>query len=136
MSEREKLLLCPFCGGLAQMETVQVHTFDISRYSVGCSSDGDDGECMGYQSMTTFARKTDAAKAWNKRAGGWQPIASAPKDGTSVLVSGPSFPAKHGPYISTGMYRDGMWFEREEMYPREWLNARTHWQPLPAPPED
>lgn len=40
---------------------------ESNRWSVGCDS-ADEPECMGYQSFTTFARRDDAAKAWNTRA--------------------------------------------------------------------
>lgn len=76
---------------------------------------------------------------------GWRPIESAPKDGTTILVSfgtrgvhavawcEPSGfdheiwcvdDGKHGPYALRG------WSEK----PRP--TAPTHWRPLPAPPKD
>jgi hypothetical protein len=59
-----KLLRCPFCGGIATMEQTE-----DNRWSVGCS-DALGAECMGYQSLTTFARRGEAEAAWNRRAPG------------------------------------------------------------------
>lgn len=61
----------------------------------------------------------------------WQPIETAPKDGTPVLVydanwcgnMGPRVtPAGWAPYTDGGGYWPG-------------VTEPTHWQPLPAPPE-
>jgi hypothetical protein len=38
------------------------------RWSVGCSEHDAEDECIGYISLTTFARQADAIKAWNRRA--------------------------------------------------------------------
>lgn len=56
------LLPCPFCGKSATMEQTEG-----SRWSVGCDA-ADEIACMGYQNFTTFARRSDAVKAWNTRA--------------------------------------------------------------------
>jgi len=57
---------CPFCGCSASVEEVEGGA-DPVRFSVGCDN-GDEADCMGYQSLTTFARRSDAISAWNKRA--------------------------------------------------------------------
>lgn len=56
------LLPCPFCGGSATMEQTEGN-----RWSVGCDN-SDEPSCMGYQSLTTFDRRSNAVKAWNTRA--------------------------------------------------------------------
>lgn len=63
-----KLILpCPFCGGRAAVE--EVGNGPYVRFSVGCTTDGDcDGICMGYQSLTTFDRRSEAIAAWNRRS--------------------------------------------------------------------
>jgi hypothetical protein len=71
----ETLRKCPFCGGEADYE--QVGSFAMREgcaWSVGCR----DEACIGFQSVTTFARKAEAAAAWNTRtAPQWQPIEGA-----------------------------------------------------------
>lgn len=63
----------------------------------------------------------------------WQPIESAPKDGTKVLAFGPHVNNREGSYIEVTPYWNGL-------HPRwsvEWMDGfgkPTHWQPLPAPP--
>ena len=67
---------------------------------------------------------------------GWQPIETAPKDGTQVLVG--RF-VKECPYGKNGRVRADFWDAKR----RGWtvwdrFNAQywppTHWQPLPPPP--
>lgn len=61
-----EILPCPFCGGAATVEEVEEKsTPNGVRFSVGCASD--EADCMGYQSLTTFPRRSDAIVAWNKR---------------------------------------------------------------------
>lgn len=61
MSALPEMKPCPFCGAPAMVEECR-----DGRFSVGCTEP--DGECMGYISLNTFDRKTDAIHAWNKRA--------------------------------------------------------------------
>jgi len=64
MSELPPLKPCPFCGGKASYEEFE------GTWSVGCEdvdSNGIEVVCIGFQSLTTFARKIDAAAAWNRR---------------------------------------------------------------------
>lgn len=58
-------------------------------------------------------------------ASGWQPIATAPKDGTEVLLT-------DGHYKRTGYWarRIGCWSVDTVVV----LSSPTHWMPLPAPP--
>lgn len=59
----------------------------------------------------------------------WQPIESAPKDGTDILITTEGY----GMLVRIGFYdaaRDGVW----SIWPgRDRMNP-THWQPLPSPP--
>ena len=65
----DKLKCCPFCGAEAVIEEVENAVGPIGSvcFSVGCNSQ-DEEACMGYQNLTTFSRKSDAIKAWNKRS--------------------------------------------------------------------
>lgn len=62
----------------------------------------------------------------------WQPIETAPKDGTNILIHelGDTFVA----WWLNGLERwvDGKWTEMDG-----WVTYDpTHWMPLPPPPED
>lgn len=62
---------------------------------------------------------------------GWQPIATAPEDGTSVIVS-------NGTSVGEAKYHeDAGWYWAGSDPTDYWDGAAyqiTHWQPLPAPP--
>lgn len=73
---------------------------------------------------------------------GWQPIDSAPKDGTRILVASAAgaWVAEYKRLFGSGALRDNPWFS-------VMLNHRhledvdggfypTHWMPLPAPPKE
>jgi hypothetical protein len=82
---------------------------------------------------------------------GWQPIESAPKDGTEILIlaHGMAIQARYCPGewsedtpISPAEYGGALWvafddavqFEIEETPHGDLHGAVTHWRPLPAPP--
>ena len=60
---------------------------------------------------------------------GWQPIETAPKDGTDVLLG------------AEGWVIIGSWFRFDDEGNGRWMHEDgatcdpTHWQPLPSPPE-
>ena len=71
----------------------------------------------------------DAARAAlsEAKAGGWQPIETAPKDGTRFIAW-----RKYSTLPLIARYwKDFGWFEDEDGLH---LHNLTHWQPLPAPP--
>jgi hypothetical protein len=58
----------------------------------------------------------------------WQPISTAPRDGTSILI----FEAQVG---AVGVVRVSRW--RDDTIPNGWAGAEnvpSHWLPLPLPP--
>lgn len=60
----------------------------------------------------------------------WQPMSTAPKDGTSILI----FEADEG---TTGTVRVARW--RDDTIPTGWTgseHAPSHWLPLPQPPNN
>lgn len=65
--------------------------------------------------------------------GGWQPIETAPMDGTVVLICGHD---KDGAYYVADAKWDGAWClfvpDSDDHTCPSW--GHTHWQPLPAPP--
>ena len=65
--------------------------------------------------------------------GSWQPIATAPKDGTSVLLYHPGFkgafyPRDEQPRWWVDRQRDGSWWQAAPSA------MPTHWMHLPAAP--
>lgn len=72
----------------------------------------------------------------------WQDIASAPKDGTPILVwscsvrdelSGEALPLI-GHWCDIEGWTVGEWDPEFDCYRKTNLVSITHWQPLPAPP--
>ena len=59
----------------------------------------------------------------------WQPIGTAPKDGTRVLVAHPAWEA-----ASTAQWYGDFWSVGYSV--PQFKHQPTHWQPLPAPPEE
>lgn len=55
----------------------------------------------------------------------WQPIESAPKDGTTVLVWSPT----HGAFVA---WNKGHGWHTE---PGVYVRRPTHWMPIPEPPK-
>jgi hypothetical protein len=96
----------------------------------------------------------DAIAAWNRRADGWQDIATAPKDGTLIDLWSPRL----GRMVNCRWIRlrgslhaepdlEWTWWQSSEggtsgmgplsrQYPAEFRpDAQpTHWRPLPSPP--
>lgn len=66
----------------------------------------------------------------------WQPIETAPKDGTDVLLFRLGMCGNPLPPMVAGWFHngeDGGWCSED--FIDEWLRGTfTHWMPLPAPP--
>ncbi len=84
----------------------------------------------------SYARKwlaaLDAVAAVDGDAG-WRPIETAPRDGTHILVFGPSN-SKNKTYMDVCAWPnnwDGMWPVAYMAYA---AGEPTHWMPLPSPP--
>jgi hypothetical protein len=56
---------CPFCGGNADYEEVTPVKYPTTTWGVVCLNEDED--CIACVSMKTYARKEEAAAAWNKR---------------------------------------------------------------------
>lgn len=122
--EREALLPCPFCNST-----------DISLHSGLHIAHVECGGC-GAQGPTVIIQAGQPARsAWNRQAAldspevqalRWQPIDTAPKDGSHVLLRSRS-----------GRMADGFWGVRYEVW--SWPYVMTepaYWMPLPPPPAD
>ncbi len=87
---------------------------------------------------------TARVKAEQERA--WQPIETAPKDGTEILVWGVTFlePGAHKAYWSDNRYNEPTpqmaWCiansQDRDYNTADEVRSPTHWMPLPAPPQD
>lgn len=75
----------------------------------------------------------------------WQPIETAPKDKTGVIIACPSMRVRGEwvvgeAYFSPDEYGDGWWWANTSPGDYhsspiiETNNPPTHWQPMPAPP--
>lgn len=59
----------------------------------------------------------------------WQPIESAPRDGTVILIT-------DGEVVQSGYYESAAGIWRSEAEQCLLWAAPTYWQPLPEPPGD
>lgn len=65
----------------------------------------------------------------------WQPIETAPKDGTEILLFDPDNSDDHNGGVAQG------YFSMKDGGRNEWVSMvfktckPTHWMPLPSPPE-
>ena len=79
----------------------------------------------------------------------WQPIETAPRDGTSVLVHSIKWSQPTMMYFSSKEYFEKEYGDPDYMYegwyishgmvfdqPNEYTYDPTHWMPLPKPPGD
>lgn len=65
---------------------------------------------------------------------GWQPIESAPRDGTVILLHGPS---ETYPFPAIGQWHSIHKFWVDAYNPEtDAFGQITHWQPLPSPPSE
>jgi hypothetical protein len=66
----------------------------------------------------------------------WQPIETAPRDGTRILVYDPS-ESEGGPVLAA-YWSDSVWWQDAWMVwdcrSDGWQVSPTHWMPLPSPP--
>jgi hypothetical protein len=136
-----ELLPCPFCGS-SDIKAKQGKTLILNCQGCGAFM-------IDYENGV----QRDVRAAWNTRAAlsGWQPIETAPKDGTHILVSWPmrqmddedmpTGPTTRRDTLVTWMNGDswiepdylgasGAWFGDEDCYAAD----PDLWMPLPTPP--
>ena len=63
----------------------------------------------------------------------WQPIETAPKDGTAILLS---IPGNKNPCAHVGFFHHDTDQWRERILGANFVNYPSHWMPLPKPPKD
>ena len=109
---------------------------------------------IGYRdSHTSTAWYAWQARASQDRSAEWQPIETAPKDGTVIILArgcrvtvghweperwpiGAEYHSSTGEYLGTfetGECIDAWWYSEDGGFDDE--NLPTHWMPLPPPPE-
>lgn len=118
----EKLKPCPLCSG--EMKFIKTRKGSPNHH------DHPDNDCLLYRMIIW---PNDRAK-WNTRAG-WQPIETAPKDGTWVLIHiyRNDISAAHQAGVSYSTNDEKEWRGRAGL---RFTCEPTHWQPLPDPPRE
>lgn len=131
MSEAPDAPPCPFCGG-----------DDIGRIDGPPEDDWVANVCRDCHARGPHNYSdAQALAAWSQRANVWQPIETAPKDGTSILAVRDDLL----PCVVEWISYDGKskWcvdpetFMEEEHFHEYFVGTHydpTHWQPLPSPP--
>ncbi len=92
-----------------------------------------------YDKLTKLVRECRDALALDP----WQPIETAPKDGSKILLYGvEQFVNMPEPLWKLSNMLCGHWFDNGWVFCHLddnsivfWSNIPTHWQPLPNPPE-
>ncbi len=85
---------------------------------------------MKLRRVVSYESTVSAPLAQAQIVSGWQPIETAPKDGTIIL--GYWLGGKHDCAIHATKFWVGRWWEPNEDYPQ---SEPTHWMPLPAAPQ-
>ena len=80
----------------------------------------------------TLVAELRAALAPGAGDEGWRDIATAPKDGTTILAYW-DVGAIPECSVHASKFHKGQWYEPNEDYPQ---SNPTHWMPLPEPPRD
>lgn len=108
---------------------------EIKNYAGACA----EAQCdQPYFDMFLFIEGM-AHRAWLKEKAkdlSWQPIETAPKDGTIFIAYRPNFKESIVSEVS-----EDYWFEADDFIPAGWANSSeisppTHWMPLPQPPKE
>lgn len=152
MSEAQKLVACPLCGADEGYRLDEGSTY--RWWSVHCAGCGQEvSEARATYPAETASRTSAADEAWNAagayaqslrdriaaleaqqaQAPGWQPIETAPKDGSRILLWWDGL-VREGWCGGAGASRDGGdWWRSHSLTV---CNGRpTHWVPLPPAPQ-
>jgi len=118
------------CDGLLRLMAIRrLHPVTgAGGQMVGCESYRIVATGFALACLEEAAERIRSLRAEN-RSSEWQPIETAPKDGTSVLVV-------NGYWIITAhWHRSQCWATCGPTYePIPYDELPTHWQPLPSPP--
>lgn len=101
---------------------------------------GEEGDDYFGREITGIGEATDAILALPEIAGGWQPIETAPRDGTEVLICWADIPqmavAQWDQDYAEMDFAEGVgWRDGSDYGCGGMIGAMpTHWMPLPPPP--
>lgn len=132
---------CPFCGGDPIMWAATdckdgfVHGTTINCQSCGISIN-DEYQDAAIAAWNTRAHSAEIAGAL-RDAERWQPIESAPRDGTYILLGYADSHSEEGRWMgdaSRNHWGETGWFASDDDVLCEHPSKPTHWRPLPAPP--
>ena len=115
---------CPFpgCGRPAQIGEWSQGSFMVTCTNETCGATG-----------PWRPTEAEAIAAWNHVAGQrWQPIETAPRDGTSVFLWWPYW---SGHPVSGHCLSSGQWQSRAALSSEGDEPGPTHWRPALEPPE-
>ena len=122
------ILPCPFCGSEASLEDKRL-LWVVRCSGCGACVLGDRAPEPEQELPESYWEplRQSAVDCWNQRSA-WQPIETAPRDGTEILA-----------WDGIGMkfawrYEDRWIYDIEMESPYLTLWHPTHWQPLPSPP--
>lgn len=87
------------------------------------------------QTLKARISELEALLAERTAAQEWQPIESAPKDGSRVLVRGRFQHLTDMAVLGTAYWRHGVWIAQAIDPPYNDRVVPTLWAPLPAPPD-
>ena len=113
-----------------QLASSVVALSDAAKYAKAMIDNelhGEGGDCL----TSAWDMLTEALAAIPAAASGWQDMATAPRDGTSVTVCGPASGPPQTAFFDVGGWQ--VW-----VYQLTGLQVRgepTHWMPLPEPPK-
>ncbi|GLO70293.1 hypothetical protein MACH17_18100 [Phaeobacter inhibens] len=150
--EAVRLKPCPFCGGKPHLSKSYNEHDEGAYYFYRCKSCGvSTGEFYARETCPVFYEQV--RDVWNDRTDTlptWQPIETAPRDGTEVIAihcthygDGIS-PTIDGPFTAAFQNRKwrSSWDDSEVIEYMDWggtdyksIMDPTHWMPLPTPPK-
>ena len=132
------LLPCPFCGATDDDNDLRrVIDGEWENCWIECDKCGAQGPHVAMQPAKNLAddeASAAAAAAWNQRSA-WQPIETAPRDGTEVFVwdgaKAVVAVSEHDFFGDVIHWPIDEWGDKRRDQPPV---DGIHWQPLPSPP--
>lgn len=120
------------CGddehGLAMTAAYMAAIQDI-RKLIGLSPMASEPNTTEVREYTREEMREACRNNYNAAKPTWQPIETAPRDGTDIIVHRPGCkPNAYIPLVGTDYFKRGQWMQSNG------ATQPTHWMPLPKPP--